>query len=58
MKEGIRCKNCGDELFSYHRHDYKRCSCRNTAIDGGDDYTRIIGYSENIETIYKQREQE
>ena len=55
---GIRCKNCGDELFSEHRHDWKCCSCfRNEAgnggcfIDGGYDYVRIGGDPENYEYI-------
>lgn len=54
MKEGIRCKNCGDEIFSYHRHDFKRCNCGSVAIDGGDDYTKVNGNPENIEVIYKE----
>lgn len=37
----IRCRNCGDEITSKHRHDYVRCSCGDLAIDGGNDYTRI-----------------
>lgn len=40
----IRCKNCGQELISLFRHDFKRCSCPNqTFIDGGSDYLRIGG---------------
>lgn len=57
MKEGIRCKNCGDEIFSYHRHDFKRCNCGSVAIDGGDDYTKVNGNPENIEVIYKENKE-
>lgn len=40
----VQCKNCGDVLTSYHRHDYKTCGCENeTMIDGGTDYQRYGG---------------
>lgn len=29
-------------IQSEHRHDYRRCGCGATAIDGGDAYTRIL----------------
>lgn len=39
----IICKECSDSLFSFHRHDYKSCSCGKSFIDGGVDYTRYNG---------------
>lgn len=36
----IQCLVCGDIIESYHRHDYKHCSCGNAMIDGGSDYLR------------------
>ena len=50
-KKGIKCNTCGEELFSLHRHDFKCCHCyfhkknkkKYVAVDGGDDYLRIIG---------------
>ena len=39
----IRCDKCGDILYSRARHDCRWCSCDLCAIDGGFDYTRIIG---------------
>jgi hypothetical protein len=40
----IQCKNCGDVLTSYNRHDYKTCGCENeTMVDGGTDYQRYGG---------------
>ena len=40
----IQCKECGEVLTSYHRHDYKTCGCENeTMIDGGTDYQRYGG---------------
>jgi len=40
----VQCKNCGDVLTSYNRHDYKTCGCENaTMIDGGTAYQRYGG---------------
>jgi|GEM_PF-1152343 len=40
----IKCKNCGDIIYSRARHDYRECSCGQVAIDGGQqDYVRIAG---------------
>ena len=40
----VQCKNCGEVLTSYNRHDYKTCGCENeTMVDGGTDYQRYGG---------------
>ena len=44
MKNMIRCTLCGDVLISYHRHDFKTCSCKTCFVDGGNDYQRV-GYN-------------
>jgi hypothetical protein len=31
---------CGDVLESKHRHDFVRCKCGKSFLDGGDDYFR------------------
>lgn len=37
----VECLQCGAELVSYHRHDYKTCGCSNKAmVDGGTSYCR------------------
>jgi len=37
----ITCDECSETIVSYHRHDYKTCSCPNEAmVDGGTDYLR------------------
>lgn len=37
----VICVECREYLVSYHRHDYKTCSCPNEAmVDGGLDYLR------------------
>ena len=47
----IKCKKCGEIIFSNDRHDMKRCSCGSCAVDGGNDYCRIIGYPEDWEYV-------
>lgn len=37
----VTCTECKELLVSYHRHDYKTCSCPNEAmVDGGLSYER------------------
>jgi hypothetical protein len=42
MAQKIKCTHCKDIIESKYTHDFKRCGCGKIAIDGGDDYTRII----------------
>lgn len=37
------CKFCKDVIQSRHVHDLQTCSCRQASIDGGSEYTRILG---------------
>lgn len=40
----VKCRECGEVLTSYHRHDYKTCGCENdTMVDGGNEYQRYGG---------------
>lgn len=39
----LTCLDCQDRLISYHRHDFKRCSCGASFLDGGFDYIRYGG---------------
>lgn len=53
----VQCKNCGQVLTSYNRHDYKTCECENkTMVDGGNSYLRYGGVDislvDNSSTIY------
>ena len=40
---GIKHKETGEVIFSRARHDFHWDSTRTIAIDGGTDYTRIVG---------------
>lgn len=35
-----QCLDCEDIIESKHRHDFVRCECGNSFLDGGDDYFR------------------
>ena len=36
----VKCNICGDIIESWHRHDFKTCSCGNVSVDGGLDYLK------------------
>lgn len=42
------CKKCKDYIRSKHKHDFKWCSCKAIAVDGGSWYARRLGNPENI----------
>lgn len=35
-----KCRLCGSIIESLHRHDFKKCSCGEIMVDGGNDYWR------------------
>ena len=49
----VLCKKCGDMVYSRCTHDFRECSCGSVAVDGGFDYLRIVGHSENYELFSK-----
>lgn len=46
-----RCKKCGDVIESLYQHDFKWCSCRAIAVDGGNAYHRRCGNREDCEEM-------
>ncbi len=40
LKNAVRCNNCGEEIESTHRHDFKWCKCGLVAVDGGHAYLK------------------
>jgi hypothetical protein len=38
-----QCLDCLDKIESKHRHDFVRCECGNSFLDGGDSYVRAGG---------------
>ena len=49
LQNAAKCKKCGDEVWSAHRHDYRQCKCGAIAVDGGLDYLRRVGSSEDFD---------
>ena len=47
----IKCKKCGDIIESKSTNDYKKCSCGTVAVDGGNDYLKMIGNEEDYEEL-------
>lgn len=39
----IKCKKCGDVIRSKNRHDFRYCSCKSVAVDGGSWYCKRVG---------------
>lgn len=39
----VKCKECGDTIYSRARHDFRECSCGSSFIDGGSFYIRYGG---------------
>ena len=39
----IQCNDCRDIIYSRARHDFRWCTCKNCAVDGGLDYLRVVG---------------
>ena len=48
----VQCRECGEVLTSYNRHNYKTCGCTNeTMVDGGTDYQRYGGLNLDLVDI-------
>ena len=44
----IQCNKCKDIIESKYVHDFKWCSCKSIAVDGGLEYLRRVGNLEDI----------
>ena len=44
----IQCKKCNDIIESKHVHDFKWCTFKSIAVDGGLEYIRRVGSLEDI----------
>jgi len=47
----IKCKKCGDEIFGDTRKKMTDCKCGAIAVDGCEDYVRVIGDEGDYEEI-------
>ena len=55
-RNAIKCKKCGDIIDSKTTHDFKFCTCRSCAVDGGHDYLRRCGNLEYWEELSETEE--
>jgi len=49
----IKCRKCGDEIFSDTKKKMTSCNCGAIAVDGCEDYVRISGNKKDYEIIDK-----
>jgi hypothetical protein len=49
VQNQIKCKLCGDVIFSGYRHHFVSCKCGKVSVDGGMDYARRVGEFADIE---------
>jgi len=43
MGQALQCLKCKDIIVSHFTHDLNWCKCGSVAIDGGREYTRVLG---------------
>jgi hypothetical protein len=48
MRTEVTCKKCKQAIISYHVYDYKRCKCGAVGVDGGGEYSRIMGHKRSM----------
>ncbi len=46
LQNEVKCLNCGDQIYSRHRHDFVTCKCGSVSVDGGLSYLKR-SFSEN-----------
>lgn len=47
----IRCRECGDTIWSTHVHDFVTCKCGLVGADGGMDYLKRMGEKSDYEDM-------
>lgn len=50
----VKCLLCNDIIESIHRHDFKWCSCKNVAVDGGKSYLKRMYKKDEYEELSEQ----
>lgn len=48
------CYECFGIMESTHRHDFVRCKCGKSFLDGGNDYFRAGGYTVGVPDNYEE----
>lgn len=50
----VKCLLCNDVIESTHSHDFKWCSCKNVAVDGGKSYLKRMYKKDEYEELSEQ----
>lgn len=61
VRNAVRCGRCQEVIESRHRHDFVRCGCKLSAVDGGWSYLRRVGWhalSEDLSVVVDVEEDE
>ena len=58
IRNAARCKKCGTEIESRHRHDWVSCKCGAIFVDGGHDYLRRGGDPADHEDLTEVQEEQ
>ena len=60
IRNSAKCLDCGDEVESTHRHDFRSCKCGNLSVDGGKAYLRRVFRSgaRYVETSIEERNED
>lgn len=56
MLEYVQCKVCGQRIPIDTKYQYIECNCGTIAVDGGENYCRIIGEKENWQIVQINKE--
>jgi len=41
IQRGVRCRRCGEDIYSNSPDDFVECRCGATTIEGGFDYLKV-----------------
>ena len=55
-RNAVQCRICDDVIESTYGHDFKWCSCRAVAVDGGPFYLRRCGHQEDMIELSERAE--
>ncbi len=48
MRNRAKCRKCQDVIESTHVHHFIRCHCESIAVDGGNEYWKMVGNPEDF----------
>lgn len=55
-RNAVKCKHCGQVVESRYTHDFVLCKCGRVAVDGGKEYLRRLGDSNDYTELSEYEE--